>query len=143
MFGQPSRKEKSARASAARCLEIADKVWNYRRDLLTEKESSELLRLAERLRDLLKARANPVQLAAATESLEAAARRSGGSIHPASVLSENVEFILIVALVILGFRTYFVQNFKIPTNSMWPTYNGMTPQVFQRPGDEPGPLREA
>ena len=41
------------------------------------------------------------------------------------------------AIVILGIRTYFVQPFKIPTNSMWPTYNGMTPEVFAQPADEP------
>jgi signal peptidase I len=54
-----------------------------------------------------------------------------------------VEFLLMVALVILGFRAYFIQNFVIPTNSMWPTYNGMTPEVFKQASEEPGPVREA
>jgi signal peptidase I len=143
MFGTSSSKEKGARAAAGRCLEAADKVWNFRRDLLSEAQSRELLQQADKLRGLLKADAGAGQLTAATASLEAMVRRMGGSIYPTSALSENVEFVLVVAIVILGFRTFFVQNFKIPTNSMWPTYNGMTPQVFQRPADEPGPLKEA
>jgi signal peptidase I len=143
MFGNASRKDRGARAGATRCLETADKVWNYRRDLLLEKDSGELLRKAATVRGLLKDRANASQLTAATESLEVVVRRVGGSIYPTSLLAENVEFILVVAIAIIGFRAYFVQNFKIPTNSMWPTYNGMTPQVFETPSDEPGPLKEA
>jgi signal peptidase I len=143
MFGTSKRGERGERAAASRCLEIAEKVWQYRRDLLKEAESAELLRQSDKLRGLLKSRADSVPLAAATQSLEALVRRTGGSIYPTSALAENVEFILVVAIVILGFRTFFIQNFKIPTNSMWPTYNGMTPQVFQRPADEPGALGEA
>jgi signal peptidase I len=143
MFGSTSRRDRKARAAAAQCLETAEKVWNYRRDVLTEAQSAELLRQSDRLRGLMKSGADPAQLTPAAESLEAAARKAGGSVYPTSALSENVEFFLVVAIVILGFRTFFVQNFKIPTNSMWPTYNGMTPQVFHAPADEPGPLREA
>jgi signal peptidase I len=54
-----------------------------------------------------------------------------------------VEFFLVAALVILGLRTYVVQPFKIPTNSMWPTYNGMTPEAFTRRADEPGWFAQA
>jgi signal peptidase I len=54
-----------------------------------------------------------------------------------------VEFLVVAALVILGLRTYFVQPFKIPTNSMWPSYYGMTSEVFNRPADRPGPLAKA
>jgi signal peptidase I len=69
--------------------------------------------------------------------LEDVLRRTGGAIYPKTALVENVEFFLVAAIVILGIRTYFVQPFKIPTNSMWPTYNGMTPQVYKTPAEEP------
>ena len=36
-----------------------------------------------------------------------------------------------------------VQPFKIPTNSMWSTYNGMTPEAFTRKENEPGLLAQA
>ncbi len=65
-------------------------------------------------------------------------RRTGGAVYPKSSLVENVEFFLVAAIVILGIRTYFVQPFKIPTNSMWPSYNGMTGEVFKSTAEEPG-----
>ena len=41
------------------------------------------------------------------------------------------------AIVAGSIRSFFLQPFKIPTNSMWPTYNGMTAEV--RAADEPVP----
>ncbi len=143
MFGHLFPKDRKARSNAAGCLEIADKVWNYRRDVLSARESGELRGLAENLRRLLGARAGAGELLAATQALESALRRMGGAVYPTSLLGENVEFILVIAIVIIGFRAYFAQNFEIPTNSMWPTYNGMRPDVFPSRADEPGPLREA
>ena len=67
-------------------------------------------------------------------------RRTGGSIYPKTALVENVEFFLVAAIVILGIRTYFVQPFKIPTNSMWPTYYGMTGENFPPGAEAPGTL---
>ncbi|HEX2101666.1 MAG TPA: signal peptidase I, partial [Candidatus Synoicihabitans sp.] len=46
----------------------------------------------------------------------------------------------VAAIVILAVRAYFVQPFKIPTNSMWPSYHGMTGEVFETPEAEPGPI---
>jgi signal peptidase I len=48
----------------------------------------------------------------------------------------------VAAIVILGIRTYFIQPFKIPTNSMWPTYYGMTGENFP-PGatEAPGAIK--
>jgi signal peptidase I len=143
MSGKKSREEKQARADAATCLEWAGKVWRYRRDLLTQAQSSELGRLTSALRDGLASGAGAGELRPRVKSLENALGRMGGAVYPRSFLAENVEFLLVVAIVIIGFRSYFVQNFVIPTNSMWPTYNGMTPEVFSSPGDEPGALREA
>ncbi len=143
MFSHRSRDEERARDSASRCLELADRVWHIRRDQLTQHDEGSLRALRGALRDLLKARAAAGELTSATASLEALLRRAGGAAYPRSALVENVEFLVILAFVVIGFRAYFVQNFEIPTNSMWPTYNGMTPQVFRSPSDEPGALREA
>ena len=64
-------------------------------------------------------------------------RLTGGRIYPKTSLVENVEFFLMAAIVILGIKVYFIQPFKIPTNSMWPSYYGMTPEVY--PQDAPSP----
>ncbi|HYD83696.1 MAG TPA: signal peptidase I, partial [Opitutus sp.] len=143
MFGLFASQEKKARENAGNWLELADKVWHFRRDLLSDKESAELLKRAAELREQLKAKADAARLKLSIESLEAVLRRTGGAIYPKTSLVENVEFFLVAAIVILGIRTYFVQPFKIPTNSMWPTYFGMTPEVFTSPADEPNKLEQA
>ncbi|GBL24108.1 hypothetical protein EMGBS6_08930 [Opitutia bacterium] len=45
--------------------------------------------------------------------------------------------VVMAAIVAGSIRSFFLQPFKIPTNSMWPTYNGMTAEV--RAADEPVP----
>ena len=138
MFGLFSSPEKKMRENAGNWLELADKVYHYRRDVLTAVQVAELQAQTTGLRALLKERAAAEKLKLAIERLEEVLRRTGGAIYPKSALVENVEFFLVAAIVILGIRTYIVQPFKIPTNSMWPTYNGMTPEAFPRRSDEPG-----
>ena len=38
---------------------------------------------------------------------------------------EMVESLFVITVVFLGIRTYYVQPFRIPTNSMWPSLNGI------------------
>jgi len=131
------------RENAANWLEVASRVWNYRRDRLGEKDSDELVQRTGDLKKLLGERADAAKLKLGIESLEGVLARTGGAVYPKTSLGENVEFFLVAAIVILGIRTYFVQPFKIPTNSMWPTYYGMTAQTFM-PGDRaPNPLERA
>ena len=97
----------------------------------------------EELRRLLKERADAGRLKLGIESLEGVLGRTGGAIYPKTSLVENVEFFLVAAIVILGIRTYFVQPFKIPTNSMWPTYYGMTAENLPPGVRRPEPRRGA
>lgn len=125
------------RENATNWLEVADRVYHFRRDILAAPLVGELQAHIATLRALLKDKVGAEKLRLEIEALEEVLRRTGGAIYPKSALVENVEFFLVAAIVILGIRTYFVQPFKIPTNSMWPTYNGMTPEVFMKPADEP------
>jgi signal peptidase I len=130
MFGLFETPEKQMRRNAANWLEVASKVWNYRRDSLGPGDSEELLGRTADLRKLLAERGDAAQLKHGIESLEGILGRTGGALYPKTSLVENVEFFLVAAIVILGIRSYFVQPFKIPTNSMWPTYYGITPEIF-------------
>lgn len=132
--------EEKMRSSAANWLELADKVWHFRRDRLTDRESGELLKRSQELQQLLKTKADAATLKLSIEGLESVLRRTGGAIYPKTSLVENVEFFLVAAIVIIGIRTYFVQPFKIPTNSMWPTYHGMTAEKFPAGEKVPGAL---
>jgi signal peptidase I len=140
MFGFFASQEKKMRDNAGNWLELADKVYHYRRDVLTDAQVGELQSGISSLRGLVKERAGAEKLKIGIERLEEVLRRTGGAIYPKTALVENVEFFLVAAIVILGIRTYFVQPFKIPTNSMWPTYNGMTPEVWKKPEEAPGAL---
>ena len=115
IFASPARK---LRQSAAHWLELADKVLHFRRDILPAAEVAELQAQTAAVRRLLKEKAETAKLKLGLESLEEILRRTGGLHYPKSSLVENVEFFLVAAIVILGIRTYFVQPFKIPTNSM-------------------------
>ena len=38
--------------------------------------------------------------------------------------------LLVTAIVVIGIRSFFVQPFIIPTNSMYPSFSGMQPHVY-------------
>ena len=143
MFGLFSSVEKKMRANAANWLELADKIFHYRRDELTTADRADLQQKTEQLRAQLRERADASKLKLGIESLEPVLRRSGGRLYPRSTMQEYVEFFVVAAIVVLGLRAYFVQPFKIPTNSMWPTYYGMTGEVFASKAEEPGVLSQA
>ena len=130
------------RQNAENWLEVADRVHKFRRDLLSEAQNKRLLAMTGELRLRLKEKADAAKLKLAIEALEGVLRETGGRLYPTSSLVENVEFFLVAAIVILGLRAYFIQPFKIPTHSMWPSYYGMTPQVYPR-GESPAALRQA
>ncbi|MBK9991834.1 MAG: signal peptidase I [Verrucomicrobia bacterium] len=134
--------EGKMRANAQNWLELADKVHHFRRDQLSSKDLGDLLQKREGLRALMRERADAGKLKLGIEDLEGTMRRTGGKIYPKSTVQEYVEFFLVAAIVVLGVRTYFVQPFKIPTNSMWPSYNGMTPHVYNDPAEIPGALKK-
>jgi signal peptidase I len=58
-------------------------------------------------------------------------------VFPQSFLAENAEVLIFAAILAIGIRTFFFQPFKIPTNSMFPTYAGMT---FELTDKKPGKL---
>jgi signal peptidase I len=140
VFGLFASQERKMRQNAANWIDLADKVWSFRRDQLSAAEAAGLTERREELRRHLRERADAAKLKLGIEALEGALRRAGGAVYPKSSLTENIEFFLVAAIVILGIRTYFVQPFKIPTNSMWPTYYGMTYENFPPGGAAPGPV---
>ena len=134
--------EGKMRANAHNWLELADKIYHFRRDQLADKDLLELQQKRENLRSLVRDRVDAGKLKLGVEALEGVMRRTGGKIYPKSTVQEYVEFFLVAAIVVIGVKAYFVQPFKIPTNSMWPSYNGMTPKVYLSHADEPGYLKQ-
>jgi len=54
-------------------------------------------------------------------------------VHSHAGVRENVEVFVVAIVVAMGFRTYFIQPFKIPTGSMQPTLYGITSRYQSRP----------
>jgi signal peptidase I len=138
MFGIFFSEQSKARHDAKNWLHLASKVIHYRRDQLPAQEMHAILQAENDLKNRLTERADAAKLKIAIERLEGCLRRSGGSQYPKSGLADNIEFALVALILFLGIRAFLVQPFKIPTNSMWPTYYGMTPESFATADDEPG-----
>ncbi len=138
MFGLFTSPEKQMRDNARNWLDVADRIYNYRRDQLSEAALSDLRQKTEALRARVREKADAARLKLAIEELEPVLARNGGRIYPHSGIREWVEFFIVAAILLVGSRQFFAQPFKIPTNSMWPTYNGMVPEVHATTDAEPG-----
>ena len=122
-------------------LEASAKIELYRRDVLTAKDLAEQLELAEQVRANIKARpVEVVETEALLNRFHEVLARNGGKIYPVTWQADYTEMVVMAAIVAGAIRSFFLQPFKIPTNSMWPTYNGMTSEVRQPEDPVPNPL---
>jgi len=144
MFGFLQSENSKLRGAAKNWLYLGRKVYHFRRDELSDSEIFDLGQRMEELRSQLKAKtADAGKLKLAIEGVEGHMRKIGGAFYPQSMFSENVDFILYFLILYLGFTAFFIKPFKIPTNSMWPTYNGMTSEVWTDQNPAPGALSRA
>lgn len=138
------RSERSKlRETAKNWLYHAGKVYHFRKDRLSDSDVSKLLQLSEEVKAGMKDKASEGRLRASIESLKAHMEHVGGNYYPRGSLAENVEFFFAAVIIYVGFTTFFVKPFKIPTNSMWPTYHGMTGEVYHDENAAPGGLEKA
>ncbi|MGH8016870.1 MAG: signal peptidase I [Opitutaceae bacterium] len=140
MLGFLTSEQHRARRDAQNWLHVADKVYHFRRDELPLPELQAIQQASTELRLRLRERADAARLKMGMERLEGCLRRSGGAYYPKSTIVDYAEFFLVAAILFLGIRAFFVQPFKIPTNSMWPSYYGMTAEVYTDPEEEPNVL---
>jgi signal peptidase I len=122
---------------------LLKKVYHYRKASLTPQVQAELLsqiRSLEGLRRLPSATAK-AQLPGLLSSSQKLLERVGGRYWRHYHLFDNVETLLVAAIVAIAIRAYFLQPFKIPTNSMWPTYHGMTYNIIPQAAPEPTALQ--
>jgi signal peptidase I len=113
----------------------AQRLINYRKDIassdLVESVRTELGGLKTALKKRSK---NEVEKAQKT--LEKSLHRLDPP-HPNAIIREYVELILVVVVIAIGLRTYYLQPFKIPTGSMQPTLNGIIAKKMDGPAPNP------
>lgn len=117
------------------------KIYHYRKDILAEEDNTQLRTCLENLETALDEGLGNSKLA--SDSLRTTRKlldRIGSHYYHKPSIFEWVELFLVVAAITLAFRHYFFQNFKIPTNSMYPTYNGLTFKSYDATEDSPGPV---
>ena len=117
------------------------KVHRYRHDQLEPELATQLnedIRALDKVRKEKSDDQRP-RLQELIEKLDATLRKAGGTFYPHRSWSENVEMLLVGAFLVIGIRTFFFQPFIIPTNSMYPTYYGMTHENYVIPDQEEAP----
>ncbi|QQL44139.1 signal peptidase I [Sulfuriroseicoccus oceanibius] len=113
------------------------KFIHYKRDLLKPEQIDQLeqleadLKAARRERDDDKARELMKEVEQVSDKLTPPTERRSGFLY------ENVEMLFVVIAIMVGIRAYIAQPFKIPTNSMYPTLNGMIAKSVDDPAEVP------
>jgi signal peptidase I len=111
------------------------RLINYRKDVA----SLELLETVQaelgRLKAALKSRSQ-TEVEKAQKTLEKSLHRLDPP-NPNAAIREYVELILVVVVIAIGLRTYYLQPFKIPTGSMQPTLNGIVAKKIDTPPPNP------
>jgi signal peptidase I len=122
-------KKDKIKETAKYLLGIAKRIENYRKDILSKEQLDILSKVRIEINDAL---ALPrAEAYKSFDVIEQSLKSIGGDIYPMTSLTENAEVFLFAAILALAVRTFFFQPFRIPTNSMWPTYAGMTFELVE------------
>jgi len=118
------------------------KFLHYKRDLLSEDRIDEIESRRDDLKNSIKSN-DKEQTKEAGKLLEKTCEQALPRYRGHNALQENIEVIFVAIVVALGIRTYFLQPFRIPTNSMYPTLNGITGHELPKDEWPAAPLRLA
>ncbi len=103
----------------------AKKFLNYKRDLLSEDRVREIDGLINDLKSSIKSK-DKDKVCKTGLLLEKTCEQALPRYKGHNPVQENLEVFFVAIVVALGIRAYFLQPFRIPTNSMYPTLNGVT-----------------
>lgn len=112
-------------------LTYSRKVLHYRKHLMSTPTFLKISDKQSELRLALLSK-NFKNLKSITQQLHELLTQNGGDIYPVRVLNDNCEVLLVASIIAIAIRAFFVQTFQIPTNSMYPTYAGITTHVHEK-----------
>ncbi len=117
----------------------AKRVYRYRKDVLSVKETKSLNLIIGRLTELLATykKESKEKLNLEINRIDQDLLKLGGKIYPKTFWIDNVEMLVVAAIIVIGIRVFFFQPFIIPTNSMYPTYSGMKEVIYPLDIEEP------
>ncbi|MDR2776727.1 MAG: signal peptidase I [Puniceicoccales bacterium] len=109
-------------------IDSARKVIKYRKHLLDAGVLASINLQTAMLKNSIRTK-DFANLETQSNNLNRLLKQHGGDIVSETFLGENVEALFVAILLAIAIRTFFTQSFQIPTNSMAPTYHGMTCQL--------------
>lgn len=116
-------------SDAKEILKSAKRVVNFRKDLIAASDLCQINQHCSNISQSIKARDfNSVEVE--ISELKNLLLKHGADIYPLTGIADNADLFIVASVVALVFRTFFFQPFQIPTNSMYPTYYGMTARVY-------------
>jgi len=124
-------RRRKAKQLAQDVLKQSQHLRNVREDLMRESDLRKLIETEESLKMAIGA-GDSAAIENASEALFAFLNKIVPSGRP-TALAENFEILVVAVIVAMGFRTYFIQPFKIPTGSMEPTLNGIHSDAHTNP----------
>ncbi|MBT3668414.1 MAG: signal peptidase I [Opitutae bacterium] len=130
--------KRSQKKGAKEILRLGEKALAYRRDILTADQVEKLESAVNELKATLKQKIIFIgDLEEKAEKLDFQLKESGGLYYHKKSWVENIEMLMVAAIVVIGIRSFFVQPFIIPTNSMYPSFYGMQPNLYEEQEDVP------
>ena len=134
MFPFSKKKDKSVKE----LLSSAYTVYNYRRDAVPPADAEKLRRLVEKVEELFDGgkTAND-EFKTACAELEKQMKKCGGMLYPMGFWTDNIDVVFVAGILALSLRSFFFQPFQIPTNSMYPSFYGMTEKVYMQGENAP------
>jgi len=97
---------------------------HMREDIADPKDLEALAEAQQAVHDSWKRDPDPAVIEEKLENLSVAASKVYPP-RPSPRVRENIEILAVAIIIAMGFRTYFLQPFKIPTGSMQPTLYGI------------------
>jgi len=120
-----SWKERRTLKYAREILRGSQKWLRINRDLVADAHAAAITAAIGDLHRALDARSAKDAASQADKVEQKIGRALPAPNHPG--LRENVEMLLVIGILVMGIRTFFIQPFKIPTGSMQPTLFGVYP----------------
>lgn len=127
-----------AKKSAKDFISAAYNVYNFRRDVMPNGDAQKMHALIMKVEELFDdGKSADKEYKDTCVELEKLMRKNGGTIYPLTSIADNVDVIVVAGILALSVRSFFFQPFQIPTNSMYPSFYGMTAQVYENGKDSP------